>query len=107
MSEEKLLLCVSRLPGFTLTTKKWVLLDVSKLRPVDYNKDAFASLILPNDLKKTLSSLLKVQEANSAQFDDFIEGKGRGLIVLLHGPPGTGKTFTAGESTRNANLARE
>ncbi|GME23628.1 hypothetical protein BDV95DRAFT_572261 [Neofusicoccum parvum] len=26
---------------------------------------------------------------------DFIEGKGRGLIFLLHGTPGVGKTYTA------------
>lgn len=26
---------------------------------------------------------------------DMIEGKGKGLIILLHGGPGTGKTLTA------------
>ena len=26
---------------------------------------------------------------------DFMDGKGEGLIVLLHGGPGTGKTLTA------------
>jgi AAA+ superfamily predicted ATPase len=26
---------------------------------------------------------------------DIIQGKGNGLIILLHGGPGTGKTFTA------------
>ena len=28
---------------------------------------------------------------------DLIVGKGTGLVVLLHGGPGTGKTLTAGE----------
>lgn len=28
---------------------------------------------------------------------DFIRGKGEGLIFLLHGKPGVGKTYTAGE----------
>jgi Cdc6-like AAA superfamily ATPase len=28
---------------------------------------------------------------------DLIEGKGEGQIILLHGPPGVGKTCTAGE----------
>lgn len=27
--------------------------------------------------------------------DDIIAGKGNGLIILLHGSPGTGKTLTA------------
>ena len=26
---------------------------------------------------------------------DFIAGKGQGLVILLHGPPGVGKTLTA------------
>lgn len=30
--------------------------------------------------------------------DDIIAGKGSGLIMLLHGGPGTGKTLTAGMS---------
>jgi DNA polymerase III delta prime subunit len=29
---------------------------------------------------------------------DFVKGKGSGLIFLLHGKPGVGKTLTAGES---------
>jgi DNA polymerase III delta prime subunit len=28
---------------------------------------------------------------------DFVEGKGEGQIILLHGPPGVGKTCTAGK----------
>lgn len=27
---------------------------------------------------------------------DFIQGKGQGLTILLHGKPGVGKTYTAG-----------
>lgn len=27
---------------------------------------------------------------------DFVEGKGEGLTILLHGKPGVGKTYTAG-----------
>ncbi len=27
--------------------------------------------------------------------DDVIQGKGKGLVAVLHGPPGTGKTLTA------------
>jgi len=26
---------------------------------------------------------------------DIVEGKGKGLVILLHGPPGVGKTLTA------------
>ena len=30
---------------------------------------------------------------------DFVSGKGRGLIFLLSGPPGCGKTLTAGKKS--------
>ena len=100
MSDEELLICSWRVPGFSIATKKWRFLDVSNLKPVEYNKDAFSSLILPGNLKKTLSSLVTLQKADTSQFDDLIEGKGKGLILLLHGPPGVGKTFTAGKYMR-------
>jgi len=31
---------------------------------------------------------------------DYVEGKGSGLIFLLHGSPGVGKTYTAGWSSQ-------
>lgn len=97
MSSEELLICVPLCYGFTLTTKRWVLFYVADVQPVEYNKDAFQSLMLAEGLKKMLSSLVKLQAEKTAQFDDLIAGKGKGLIILLHGPPGVGKTFTAGE----------
>jgi chloramphenicol 3-O-phosphotransferase len=35
--------------------------------------------------------------------DDIIASKGSGLIILLHGGPGTGKTLTAGEFRVHSN----
>jgi hypothetical protein len=34
---------------------------------------------------------------------DFIQGKGQGQIILLHGKPGVGKTCTAGELWRETD----
>lgn len=46
--------------------------------------------------RKDLIRRLVVSHNNSASaFDDFVLGKGKGLIALLFGPPGTGKTLTA------------
>ena len=36
-----------------------------------------------------------MQQLEGEKGTDLIAGKGQGLIVLLHGGPGTGKTFTA------------
>ena len=33
--------------------------------------------------------------SKSTKLDDLVAGKGSGLIALLHGPPGSGKTLTA------------
>ena len=96
MSEEDFLICDWCLPGFSLTTKSWGLFSVAGIQDIIYQSTAFDSLVLAQDKKALLSSLINAQGNEETVFDDLIDGKGRGLIVLLHGPPGVGKTFTAG-----------
>ena len=45
-------------------------------------------------MKELILALVTNQLASETN-TDLIENKGNGLIMLLHGPPGTGKTFTA------------
>lgn len=54
----------------------------------------FSNLVLPNDRKELLQSLVEAHHMELG-FDDFIKGKGHGLVVNLFGPPGVGKTFSA------------
>ena len=42
-----------------------------------------------------IHALVDVQTSRDKAMDDIIKGKGNGLIILLHGSPGTGKTLTA------------
>lgn len=73
------------------------------LQPV--RKDtAYEELQLPEGHKRTLESLVErhfnnkeaVMNQGKTSVDfDFVQGKGLGLIVLLHGSPGVGKTSTA------------
>jgi SpoVK/Ycf46/Vps4 family AAA+-type ATPase len=44
---------------------------------------------------KELVQALVVKQIVARKSTDLISGKGSGLIMLLHGAPGTGKTFTA------------
>jgi AAA+ superfamily predicted ATPase len=69
-------------------------LEVDRITDVTWNKQAFESLVVDEDTKELIHALITNQLA-AEKGTDLISGKGNGLIVLLHGGPGTGKTFTA------------
>lgn len=71
-----------------------VTLSVDRIRDISWNKEAFASLILPEQKKQLIHALETVHMATN-QMSDIIEGKSNGLIILSHGSPGSGKTLTA------------
>lgn len=60
---------------------------------------AFGQLVLPPGHKKMVKSLVaqhfRDKESKEEQQVDIVSGKGKGLIILLHGAPGVGKTTTA------------
>lgn len=97
LSDEELMICYGRMSGFSLELKKWGCFSVANITEITYNDKAFHGLLLAENQKKLISSLLERQDHQQDDgFDDLIRGKGRGLIFLLHGPPGVGKTYTAG-----------
>ena len=53
--------------------------------------------MVPPTTKELVRALVETQQ-EPAVSTDVIAGKGDGLILLLHGGPGTGKTLTAGMS---------
>ncbi|KAL6407247.1 AAA family ATPase [Ilyonectria robusta] len=55
---------------------------------------AFERLVLDENKKQLIHALVDVH-TSVKKMDDIIAGKGNGLIILLHGSPGTGKTLTA------------
>ncbi|KAL7957136.1 AAA family ATPase [Trichoderma compactum] len=80
--------------GFNLKRKKWVDLKLDGLREVSWNTRAFESLVLNKKTKRLIQALISNQ-IEAEKSTDLISGKGNGLIMLLHGGPGTGKTLTA------------
>lgn len=71
---------------------------VSGVEDIKWNEKAFDSLVLPDDQKAIVKALVESHTGKniaSSTIDDVIQGKGRGLVSVLHGPPGVGKTLTA------------
>lgn len=62
----------------------------------EWNDEAFEQLVIPAEHKMVLKTLVDTYNTGlTTKFDDFISGKGLGLVVNLFGNPGTGKSLTA------------
>jgi hypothetical protein len=95
-TEEELLIASPVVLGFAFSEKLWLEFSISGISDIDWNEDAFDSLVLPDNQKSIVKALVESHTFRAAQnIDDVIQGKGKGLVAVLHGPPGTGKTLTA------------
>ncbi|KAL2837693.1 hypothetical protein BJY01DRAFT_40597 [Aspergillus pseudoustus] len=119
VTTDELVIMSYRVFGFILRTRKWAQLDLSYLTDVhrtrqgpatpdktDHNREVeepntFDSLVLNDKHKDMILSLIaqhfRDKKSTSGQREqvDIVRGKGKGLILLLHGAPGVGKTSTA------------
>ena len=95
LTQDQHLLCVPHVRGFLLKKKQFVKLRVSGVYDISWDESAFESLVLPKDEKDLLLAFAEGQVNSQSTFDDFIQGKGKGIVMLLSGPPGVGKTLTA------------
>ncbi|KAH8669872.1 hypothetical protein BGZ61DRAFT_111798 [Ilyonectria robusta] len=90
--------------GFVLRLRQWVTLRVSDLSEVLFEND-FNQLMISEIHKQTVLALVQTHENGKTKESlpsqsigaslDLVKGKGTGLILLLHGEPGVGKTSTA------------
>ena len=81
---------------------------VDKITDIQWQTDAFDNLVLPKEQKDLIKALVETHHGSDNsqdRFDDFIVGKGRGLVINLFGPPGVGKTLSA-EATSECTLLR-
>ncbi|KZV98726.1 P-loop containing nucleoside triphosphate hydrolase protein [Exidia glandulosa HHB12029] len=95
LTDDHLLLASPLLYGFSLGDKLWLEFNVEHVKTFKWNDEAFERLVLPPKQKNLVKSLVESHKANTHNFDDFVEGKGKGLIINLFGPPGVGKTLSA------------
>ncbi len=69
---------------------------VERVEHFSWNDEAFEQLVIPAKNKLVLKTLVESHNAGSSRkFDDFVTGKGHGLVINLFGNPGTGKSLTA------------
>lgn len=80
--------------GFSLATKTWYPLHIDFMTEVPkppFTPDANIAAENLNIIKALSYRQTKSKLSWSA---DFIKNKGEGVVCLLHGPPGVGKTYT-------------
>ncbi|KAI9715935.1 MAG: hypothetical protein M1828_000523 [Chrysothrix sp. TS-e1954] len=95
-TEEELLIASPVILGFAFSEKLWLEFSISGIRDIEWNEGAFDSLVLPAKQKSIVKALVESHKFHAAKtIDDVVQGKGKGLVAVLHGPPGTGKTLTA------------
>lgn len=68
---------------------------MDRTQDISWSDEPFNSLVLGSKQKTLIHSLVKQHSRRAALFDDIVAGKGKGLIGLLSGNPGCGKTLTA------------
>lgn len=95
LTDIQCLLASALVHGFSFTHKKWIDMFIDELSPVEWNEQCFDQLVLAPQQKKLVQALVTEHITNKNDFDDIIKGKGKGLVLVLHGPPGVGKTLTA------------
>ncbi|KAK4075682.1 hypothetical protein Trihar35433_2242 [Trichoderma harzianum] len=121
VTEEELIIMSYRVFGFVLRNRKWAKLDLTymtaihapeasavlaeeRARNITDNKKpktAFDRLVIEKEHRSMIVSLVaqhfrdKKSSSGQQQQFDIVKGKGKGLILLLHGAPGVGKTSTA------------
>jgi hypothetical protein len=80
------LLLPPTIKGYNLGRKKWFDLVADRVSDVQWNKEAFQKVVIDRKFKGLIRAPVSNQLASEA-CTDLIEGKGNGLILLLHGSP--------------------
>ncbi|KAI8624214.1 P-loop containing nucleoside triphosphate hydrolase protein [Xylariaceae sp. FL1651] len=95
LSDEDACLTNATVRGFSFTAKKFLEFFVDNVSPIEWNRHCFDELVLDPSTKKTVQALVSMHAKERESMDDIVSGKGQGLVCVLHGPPGVGKTLTA------------
>lgn len=96
--EKDLVFCHYSIIGFSFDQKRWGGLAVSQLRDPQWDDKALDRVMMAparRELLRSLASAHRVETERPGRSDDAAKGKDQGMVGLLNGPPGVGKTLTA------------
>ena len=68
---------------------------LDRVKEITWSDHVFQQLVLGNKHKQLIRGLITQHSSKASLFDDIVAGKGKGLVGLLCGNPGCGKTLTA------------
>eukprot|EP01090_Pellita_catalonica_P001615 TRINITY_DN11383_c0_g1_i1.p1 TRINITY_DN11383_c0_g1~~TRINITY_DN11383_c0_g1_i1.p1 ORF type:complete len:745 (-),score=138.80 TRINITY_DN11383_c0_g1_i1:227-2254(-) len=124
LQEEHLYMTFPTVAGFSFSAKEWGEILITGISEIKFDDNAYDQLVLPEEKKRLIKALAvdnqyifdekqhsykeeldkdaeEVEEerlrrrTKGERFTDIISGKGGGVIFLLHGNCGVGKTLTA------------
>ncbi|KAH7408750.1 prion-inhibition and propagation-domain-containing protein [Phaeosphaeria sp. MPI-PUGE-AT-0046c] len=94
VDEMSLLLLPPKIYGFDMQEHQWKELLVVWTSPVSWKTELFEQLILPENDKELLEAMaISSLTYGTTRYHEEVKGLGR--YLLLHGGPGSGKTFAA------------
>lgn len=93
-TDAEFIICPVSITVFNLDDHDWYSVDIARLQEKEWKPKSFDRLVLDQDRKETLIRLAKTNSrlVQATKSKDVIEGKGKGVVLLFHGPPGVGKT---------------
>ncbi|KAG1768716.1 hypothetical protein EDD22DRAFT_949400 [Suillus occidentalis] len=89
--EDDIALLPRFMPGFDLERKSWGLFDIDEVEAIKFNENAWKHIVLDESSKNVIEGVVGAFDFSEEAVAD--EGQ-TGLVILLHGPTGTGKTAT-------------
>ncbi|KUL87578.1 hypothetical protein ZTR_04635 [Talaromyces verruculosus] len=95
LTDLECMLAVPRVRDFDLMTKQWCEFNVDEIHDPAWSSEPFDMLVLPEGEKELILALTNRDRLMKGIFNDVVQRRDRGIIFLLCGPPGVGKTLTA------------
>lgn len=93
--EERHIIATSFIRGYSMTFRAFVVLHISRITPITWSKKWDQDLVLAAERKKTIQDFVRNHQARQLQAAKIGEENDTGVMFILHGFPGTGKTSTA------------